>query len=230
MADDEAERLAAILVDARGCVTSVDGSAPPWRDLDADLAARVGAAFARQVGATGSALWKLGAIDDATQRRLGVDGPLFAPLPPESVSSDVTTAAVNLTTLLAPRFEPEIGVFVEDGVLRAMPCVEVTDSRFTGWSLPPWGVVADGTLQGRMFFGPATDPFDVIGVTVRHDGEELGQGEGLWAEAAGRLSLLPSDQPVRMVATGSLTALYACTPGSWSFDFGPLGEISVRVV
>ena len=230
MSDNEAERLASILVDARNCVTSVDGSDPIWRDLDADLAARVGAAFARQVGATGSPLWKLGAVDEATQRRLGVEGPLFAQLPLESVSSDVTAAAVDLCTLVAPRFEAEIGVLIEDGVLRAMPCVEVADSRFTGWSLPPWGVVADGTLQGRMLFGPATDPFADIEVTVRLDGEELGHGAGSWAEAAGRLNILPPDQPVRMVATGSLTALYPCTPGSWSFDFGPLGEISVRVV
>jgi hypothetical protein len=33
-----------------------------------------------------------------------------------------------------------------------------------------------------------------------------------------------------MVATGSLTRLFACAPGAWSFDFGPLGEISVRVI
>lgn len=230
MSDAEAERLAAILVDARGSASSVDGSGLPWRDLDADLAARVGMAFAQRVGASGSFFWKLGAIDEATQRRFGIDGPLFAPLPPESVWSDVTTAVVDMSTLVAPRFEPEIGVLVEDGVLRAMPCVEVADCRFTGWSLPPWGIVADGTLQGRMLFGPAIEPIDVIGVTVRHDGEELARGEGSWAEAAGRLSLLPSEQPVRMVATGSLTTLFACAPGSWSFDFGPLGEISVRVV
>ncbi len=228
--NDEAERLAAILVEARRATLSVDGCIPPWSELDADLAARVGAAFARQVGAAGSPYWKIGAVDGATQQRLGVDGPLFAPLDPESVSLDVTTATVELSSLIAPRFEPEIGVLSDDGGLRAMPCVEVADSRFAGWVLPAWGVVADGTLQGRMLFGPAVDPIDVVGVTVLHDGRELSRGTGSWGAAADRLRLLPQDQPVRMVATGALTPLYECAIGSWTFDFGLLGQISVRVV
>lgn len=227
---DEAERLAGILVEARATATPVDGSLPPWSGLDSGLAYEVGAAFARRIGAEHSPFWKLGAVDALSQQRLGVDGPLFAPLDPDGVTSEVTTSTITLSSLIAPRFEPEIGVLVEDGRLWAMPCVEVADSRFAGWALPPWGVVADGTLQGRMLFGARAEPLEHIRVTVVHDGTEVGRGEGSWTEAAGRLSLLPRDRPARMVATGSLTRLFACAPGDWSFDFGPLGEISVRVI
>ncbi|MHB1211643.1 MAG: hypothetical protein ACYC0W_05195, partial [Candidatus Nanopelagicales bacterium] len=209
---DEAERLAGILVEARAAATSVDGSVPPWSGLDSGLASHVGAAFARQIGATHSPFWKLGAVDAETQKRLGIDGPLFAPLDPDSVAWDVTTATIELSSMVDPRFEAEIGVLVDDGRLCAMPCVEVADSRFAGWTLPPWGVVADGTLQGRMLFGPTFDPLDDIHVTVVHDGHEVGRGEGSWSEAAGRLQLLPDDRPVRMVATGALTRLFACAP------------------
>ena len=227
---DEAERLASILVAARRSVSAVDGSVPPWSELDADLAARIGSAFGRETGATDSPFWKLGATDQATQHRLGVDGPLVAPLDPDAVLSDVESTVIERGSLIDPRFEPEIGVYVDEGAVWATPCVEIADCRFTGWSLPPWGVVADGTLQGRMLFGPPAEPPDVIGVTVRHEGHEVASGEGTWAEAVGRLDLLPSRQSVRMVATGALTPLLPLAPGLWSFGFGPLGEISVRVV
>ena len=222
--------MAEILVNARRSASPVDGSAAPWSELDGSLSARVGSAFGRQVGAVDSSFWKLGAVDAETQVRLGVDGPLFAPLDPDNVSWDVTTATIELSELIAPKFEPEIGIFVDgEGGLRAMPCVEVADSRFASWSLPPWGVVADGALQGRMLFGPTAEPLEVVRVTVVHDGRELAQGEGSWAEAVARIQLIPRERPVRMVATGALTPLFACAPGTWVFDFGPLGEISVRV-
>ncbi len=136
---------------------------------------------------------------------------------------DVTTATVQLSSLIAPRFEAEIGVLVDGSGRRAMPCVEVADSRFADWSLPPWGVVADGTLQGDMLFGEAVDPIEVISVTVLHDGREVSRGTGSWQSAADRLQILPADQPVRMVATGALAPLHACHARVLDVRLRPLG-------
>jgi hypothetical protein len=56
------------------------------------------------------------------------------------------------------------------------------------------------------------------------------RGTGSWNQAVDRLGLLPRDQPASAVATGSLTSLYDCAIGLWTFDFASLGQISVRVV
>lgn len=226
----EADALASILLEARRTASPVDGMDAPWIDLSPQILAQVGSAFAVQTGASTSPYWKLGAIDAQSQERLGVDGPIYAPLDPACVSTGVTSSIVHLSSLIQPKFEPEIGVCVRDGALLAMPCVEIADSRFSGWKLPPGGVLADGALQGRMIFGSPLEPDETINVTVRFDGEDIAHGSGMWAEASSRLAMLPLDAPVEMVATGALTALFACKPGSWSFDFGPLGSIAVQVV
>ena len=229
--DHEAEVLAAILIEARKSNKPVDGNQMPWTDLNEDLARQVGLEFASGVGATESSYWKLGAIDEPTQRQLGVSGSLFAQLDANAVSLDVTSAVLELSSLIAPKFEPEIGVHVDqDGILWAMPCVEIADCRFKGWKLPCCGVLADGVLQGRMLFGPPVDSIGVVNVTVTHDGRELSQGTGSWKESVDRLGLLPSDKPVTAVATGALTALNDCAIGLWTFDFAALGKISVRVI
>ena len=229
--DHEAEGLAAILLEAHKSNTPVDGLTLPWSDLNEDLAARVGLAFARGLGAQDSPYWKLGATDEATQRKLGVPGPIFAQLDSKAVSLNVTDAVLELSSLIAPKFEPEIGVHRDhDGTLRAMPCVEIADTRFAGWVLPLSGVVADGALQGRMLFGLPVEPIEVVHVSVSHDGQELSRGTGSWNQAVDRLGLLPRDQPASAVATGSLTSLYDCAIGLWTFDFASLGQISVRVV
>ena len=229
--DHEAEGLAAILLEAHKSNAPVDGRTFPWSDLNKDLAARVGLAFTRGVGAQDSPYWKLGAMDEATQRKLGVTGPIFAQLDPKAVSLNVTDSVLELSSLIAPKFEPEIGVHRHrDGTLKAMPCVEIADSRFTGWVLPPSGVVADGALQGRMLFGLPVDPIDVVHVSVSRDGQELSRGTGSWDESVDRLGLLPHDQPVSAVATGALAPLHDCAIGLWTFDFASLGQISVRVI
>lgn len=226
----EAEHLASVLDEAKRTRAPLDASTPPWADLDAELAADIGAAFCRLIGADQSPYWKLGAIDEATQARLGLSGPVFAPLDPECVQREAVTVTLDRSLLISPRFEPEIGVARVDGVLLATPCVEIADSRFAGWRLPPWGVVADAGLQGHMLFGPAVVPRDEIDVVVRFDGLEVGRGSGAWTDAIARLDLLPAGTDAACVATGALTTLFDCEPGVWTFDFGPVGELTVSVV
>jgi 2-keto-4-pentenoate hydratase len=110
--------------------------------------------------------------------------------------------------------------------MRLAPCVEIADCRFAGWALPPGGAPADFGLQGSMVFGPVVEPVAEVHVEVRRDGETVGAGEGTWAEAAARLSLLPASlAPGALVATGSITAMFPAARGRWEFDFGPAGTL-----
>lgn len=226
----DADALASILLEAKRTASPVDGMVAPWIDLTPTMLRHVGWSIAVQSGASTSPYWKLGAIDAHTQERLGVDGPICAPLDPDCVSAGVSSSIVHLSSLIHPKFEPEIGVCVRDGRLLAMPCVEIADSRFSRWNMPPGGVLADGALQGRMIFGIPLEPFETINVTVRLDDVDIAHGSGTWTEASSRLMMIPEGSAVEMVATGALTALFNCKPGSWSFDFGRLGSIAVQVV
>ena len=222
--------LAFAITEARATTTALDGSQSPWTALDLASATAVSDEVLDAIGAAGSSFWKLGAVDEPTQLRLGLPGPITAPLVPDAVECDVVRTTIDLADLIGPKFEPEIGVRVVDGELLAMPCVEVADSRFTGWRLPPFGVIADAALPGRMLFGLPMPAPEMVSVTVSHDGDVKAVGSGTWSDAIARLALIDTDAAPSHVATGSLTQLFDCEPGLWTFDFGPLGRIDVDVV
>ncbi len=227
---DTISALAAAVTAARATNTALDGSQSPWSQLDLAAAVAVSDEVLDAIGAAGSSFWKLGAVDEPTQVRLGLPGPITAPLVPGAVTCDVIRTTVRLAELLKPKFEPEIGVQIVDGQLLAMPCVEVADSRFAEWRLPPFGVIADAALQGQMLFGIPVPAPESVTVTVSHDSEVKAVGSGSWADAIARLVLIDKDAAPTHVATGSLTQLFDCEPGLWTFDFGPLGRIDVDVV
>ena len=177
------------------------------------------------------AAWKLGALDEPTQSRLGLPGPLFAPVLPDRLHTDVTSLPVRLAELVDPKLEAEIGIRLDADGMRLAPCVEIADCRFAGWALPPGGAPADFGLQGSMVFGPVVEPDAEVQVEVRRDGETVGAGGGTWAEAAARLSLLPAAlAPGALVATGSITAMFPAARGRWEFDFGPVGTLVLDLV
>lgn len=227
---DSISALATAVTQARATHTALDGSQSPWSELDLAAAVAVSDEVLDAIGATGSPFWKLGAVDEPTQVRLGLPGPISAPLVPGAVTCDVVRTTVRLAELLKPKFEPEIGVRIVDGQLFAMPCVEVADSRFAGWRLPPFGVIADAALQGQMLFGLPVPAPESVTVTVSHEGDVKAVGSGDWSDASARLVLIDTDAAPTHVATGSLTPLFDCEPGLWTFDFGPLGRIDVDVV
>ena len=172
------------------------------------------------------AAWKLGALDEPTQSRLGLPGPLFAPVLPDRLHTDVTALPVRMAELVDPKLEAEIGIRLDADGMRLAPCVEISDCRFAGWALPPGGAPADFGLQGSMVFGPVVEPVAEVHVEVRRDGQTVGAGGGTWAEAAARLSLLPAAlAPGALVATGSITAMFPAARGRWEFDFGPAGTL-----
>lgn len=226
----EPSELADRLLQARRTVSPVDGLREPWLDLDLEVAERVGVSLLEQMGAVGSRFWKLGAVDSDTQDRLGVTSPVCAPLDPSGVAVDAERVTLDSSLMIEPKFEPEIGVFIHGDSLLALPCVEVADCRFTGWVLPPAGVLADAALQGRMIFGKPVRPCETVAVEVRHGGTVVTRAEGSWSDAVARLGLIPQQANCERVATGALTDLIPCTTGEWSFDFGDLGAIDVHVV
>ena len=172
------------------------------------------------------AAWKLGALDELTRHRLGLPGPLVAPVLPGGLHTGVQELPVRLAELVDPKLEAEIGVLLDAGRPFLVPCVEIADCRFAGWAVPLGCALADFGLQGSMVFGSAVEPVDLVQVTVRHNGATVGQGSGAWAAAVDRVSLLPAPlaSPVH-VATGSITPMIPATAGTWEFDFGDAGTI-----
>jgi 2-keto-4-pentenoate hydratase len=224
-----ADRLAGILWEARRTGTALDPAADPWSGLTRTRATLIADALYRRGGT--SRTWKLGALDTATQRRLGITGPACVPLLAGATSTEIISTVLSRGELVAPKFEAEIGVVVDAvGVPYPVPCVEIADCRFSGWKLPPYGMTADLALQGRMLFGPVGVMARRAGVTVSHDGRRVATGSARWDEAVARLDLLGDLRDADHVATGSITELLDCRPGRWEFDFGTLGHIAVTVV
>jgi len=177
------------------------------------------------------AAWKLGALDELTRHRLELPGPLVAPVLPGGLHTDVRQLPVRLAELVDPKLEAEIGVLLDDGRPRLVPCVEIADCRFAGWALPVGCAPADFGLQGSMVFGAAVEPVDLVQVTVRHEGVVVGQGSGAWTAATERVSLLPTPLGTGVyVATGSITAMIPAAAGTWEFDFGDAGTIVLDLV
>ena len=222
------EELADLIDEARRQRIPLTCDGPEWQGVDRATAERVAEELYRRWGAQGSAFWKLGAVDSATQQRLGLDGPVCAPLVPDRVVVSATRVEIDSVDFLHAKFEGEVGIHVSES-LAPVVCVEIADSRFEGWKLPSYGVVADGCLQGMMLFGVVGAATDSVHIDVTHDGHVVASGDQDWSGAAARLSVLPPDAGATYVATGAVTPLLDVTPGEWTFDFGTLGCITVVV-
>jgi 2-keto-4-pentenoate hydratase len=216
---------------ARSEGTTVRLDEAAWAGLDRDLAEAVAGDLYGRVLPDPPAAWKLGALDIPTQERLGLAGPLVAPVLPDRLHQGAREVRLNLAGFAQPRLEAELGVQVDgSGAPRPLPCVEVADSRLPGWRLPPAAAIADFGLQGAMVFGEAAPAAgDVVRVEVRHDGRIVETGEQSWADTLARLSLLPEAARRRpfVVATGAITPLRDAAPGRWEFDFHDLGTLSL---
>lgn len=225
------EALVEEISEARRLNSPLSADAPQWRSLDRGTAELVASALYERWGAGASPFWKLGAVDAPTQERFGLTGPVFAPLVPSCVRVDASQVTISRDAFVHAKFEAEVGVHVGvDGELNAMACVEIADSRFEGWRLPPFGLLADAALQGMMLFGPeVAPPATPVHVDVFHDGALIASGDQGWSESTARLEVLPHDADATHVATGAVTALFDVTEGEWTFDFGALGRLVVTV-
>ena len=216
---------------ARSERRTVDPADGAWSQLGPSQASEVADELYRRVFDGEPSAWKLGAVDQPTQQRLGLTGPLVAPVLPDGLHEGAREVRLRREDFVQPRLEAEVGVRIDSAGLRPMPCVEVADSRLAGWRLPPAVAVADFGLQGAMVFGAAGELLDVVHVEVRHDGRLVQTAELSWAEAVGRLDLLPpgvTDRPVS-VATGAMAALLDAAPGRWQFDFPGLSTLTLLI-
>lgn len=223
------EDLVAALWEARQTARPVAHDLP-WGDLSAERAAAISRALHERVTGDAPAVWKLGAFEESARARLGLPGPLVAPVLPDRLHAGASHVVLRLADFVDPKLEAEIGVLSGPSGTTFMPCVEVADCRFAGWDTPALAAVADFGLQGAMIFGNPVSPQEVVQVRVRHDGEQVGSASASWDEACSRLALLPPGESTGVcTATGSITPMFPATRGLWEFDFSNLGRLSLAL-
>jgi 2-keto-4-pentenoate hydratase len=228
-ADSFADPLAVALWDARERAVAVS-SAGSWGALSPDRADDISAALYQRLSPSAPAAWKMGAFDMDSQLRLGLDGPLVAPVLPDRLHSQATTLSLRVRDFVQPKLEAEVGIRIDEAGHTLVPCVEVADCRFADWAVPRFGAVADFGLQGAMVFGLDAAPLAEVEVRVSHDGVEVGSGRATWADVVQRLSLLPDDHGRgALVATGSMTPMFPALPGVWEFDFRGLAPLVLEL-
>lgn len=195
-------------------------AAESWGELSAERADDVSGALYQRLSPLAPSAWKMGAFDVEAQARLGLDGPLVAPVLPDRLHTQATTVSLRVGDFVQPKLEAEVGIRIDEDGHTLVPCVEVADCRFADWAIPRFGAVADFGLQGAMVFGLDAAPLAEVEVHVRHDGVEVGSGRATWTDVVQRLSLLPDvDCRKALVATGSMTPMFPALPGVWEFDF-----------
>ena len=224
--------LAQALAAARRAVAPIT-DVSSWACVDArraeSVAAELYAAYGVGLPSGAGEVWKIGALDAATQQRLALHGPLVAPVLTGALTVDAQDAHVDANDLIAPRLEPEVGILREGTRLFAVPCIELADCRFADWAVPPSCAVADFGMQGRMFFGRPVPPPDRVDVVVSHDGQVVARGGVGWAEIVRRLSMVPADCLRSYVASGSLVPPPRAATGTWVADFGAVGSLRLTI-
>lgn len=198
--------------------------------------------------------YKIGATSAAAQSFLGLDGPFYGRIPPDSIlSSPAELGADDLPfVLIEPEFAltlgadlpPRSGGYDQSGVADAVasvhPAFEVVTSAYgEAWrSAGALALIADNGVHARLVLGsPYTDwrRLDLATHPVRFlkNGQEEGQGTG--ANALGHpltaLAWLASSAPTglragQVITTGVVTPFLYAAPGDrLEADFGPLGAV-----
>jgi 2-oxo-3-hexenedioate decarboxylase len=198
---------------------------------------------------------KLGLTSRAKQVDMGVDNPLYAFVTSAMVHEG--TVAVELSTLIHPRVEPEIvfvlkeelagpGITAGD-VLDATASVcaglEIIDSRYQAFKFTLQDAVSDNAssalfVLGNEFVAPPKD-LSLLGCVLEVNGKQVATAAGAavcgdpaqavaWmANAAGRRGR--SLKPGWLVLSGGLTAAVPLRSGDCvTADFSRLGSVSVR--
>lgn len=232
--DPEWVRAAAdALCRARRDAVALSQDDPLWSGgltlVDAALVAR--RLYTRELGPEPPTAWKLGALDVATQIKFGLDQPLVAPVLTDRLQCDATTVSLRREDFIAPKIEVEVGIQVGPHGMRAVPCMELIDTRLSQWLLPPAIALADFGLQGAMVFGRPGTPPEHVTVRLWHDGDLIATATQSWHDSTARLGLLSGHQSDALytVATGSITPLVTAVRGVWEADFDGLGALKVII-
>ena len=209
----------------------------------------------RILGADGeTAGYKLGLVSGAKQAQLGIDEPIFCPVPQELL---IEPPHLDLDDCIKPRLEAEIGLVLGETLeppvtsaeviaktQRVVPVIEIIESRYKDWNIPTAeDVIADITSCRRVFLGNrALDVGDVDlameGITLTHNGElvETGIGADIMGNPAAGVSWLAERLAQRgdvlsagdLLMTGGITAAVDIEPGDiFNVHFSTLGSIDV---
>lgn len=196
---------------------------------DTETGLRVAAKLGQMLAADGIGIsgLKLGANDSAAQRAMGLPGPLVAPLYEEWMLP--AQAAVPLSRFVQPKLEAEIGFRLVRGTWVALACIEIADSRLSGWSGQGGQILADFALNGAIVRGTDLGTAAETSYEVRHDGALVAAGTASVSEARRRMEKHAADVGARFVASGALHALVDLEPGAWALRFREGGEVAVTV-
>ena len=202
--------------------------------------------------------WKIACTNSEAQKLMETDEPFAGPLLQSMLYESSTTLqadsfnmrmiegefAFKLGNDLPARLKPYSRSEVEMAVDSVHPAIEIADSRFHDWlavGLP--SLLADGAVSGALVCGEGNDNwrgFDLVNcpVTMRADGEIVGQGTGAGAlgDPVSSLHWLINKrssqgfgiQAGQIVTTGTCTGNYLASGDcEIAADFGELGEVRV---
>jgi 2-keto-4-pentenoate hydratase len=174
--------------------------------------------------------WKVGFGAPAALARLGLDRPLVAPLPASGRLPD--GARVSLADWVAPRLEPEVAVWVGQGLGAA---IELVDVEFPPDD--PARIVAAAIYHRRVVLGqPLAQTLEGVSARVSRDGEEVAAtedptaltGELDWILESVRRAAGRELRTGEVVITGSVVPPLEVGPGEhWRVELGRLGALEV---
>lgn len=230
-----------------------------YPDLTVDDAYRVQdalAAIKRELGHRVIAR-KMGLTSRAKMRQMNVEEPIHGLLFDYMAVEDGGVLVYD--ELIHPRVEAEIA-FVLGGdlagpgvtgaqVLKAtqyvLPALEFVDSRYENFKFTLVDVVADNTSSSRFVLGSRLTPpdgleLDLVGVTLRINGEVKGMGAGaaVLGHPANSVAMLANmlsrkGEKLRageVVLTGGITEAVSVKPGDYVIaKLDQLGDVSVTV-
>lgn len=230
-----------------------------YPDLTVDDAYRVQdalAAIKRELGHRVIAR-KMGLTSRAKMRQMNVEEPIHGLLFDYMAVEDGGVLVYD--ELIHPRVEAEIAfVLGEDlagpgvtgaQVLKAtkyvLPALEFVDSRYENFKFTLVDVVADNTSSSRFVLGSRLTPpdgleLDLVGVTLRINGEVKGMGAGaaVLGHPANSVAMLANmlsrkGEKLRageVVLTGGITEAVSVKPGDYVIaKLDQLGDVSVTV-
>jgi 2-keto-4-pentenoate hydratase len=176
--------------------------------------------------------WKVGFGSPAGLERLGLERPLVAPLPAAARLHD--RATVDVSGWTAPVLEPEVAVWVGQGLGAAIELADVDSPPDD-----PARIVAGGIYHRHSILGPPlAASLAQVEARVDRDGEEVAATRDLTA-LTGPLDFvlesvrLCAGRELRegeVVLAGSVVPPLQLAPGQhWRVDLGPLGALEVTI-
>lgn len=122
--------------------------------------------------------YKMGLTSRAKMAQVGVDEVIFGRLTDGMRIAD--GGAVDVSSFIHPRVEPEVAFRIEDGAITAIaPALELIDSRYANFEFTLPDVIADNTSGAAFVIGawqPVPSNVDNLGVLLEINGEVVQVG------------------------------------------------------